>query len=326
MRRRDFIAGAAALGALRAKSAHGQQRAAPVVGFLSYASDASGSENLLAFHQGLAQGGFVEGRNVDILYRWADYRYDRLATLAADLVQRRVDVIVATAGAASARAAKAATATIPIVFQMGSDPVHEGIVDSLNRPGGNVTGSAFLAVELVAKRLELLHETAPAVSSVGYLINPTTPDDGRISLAQSAARLLGVSLQIVNAVGAREIELGFASLSQLGVGALLCDSDPLFYGQREQLAALASKHRLPAIYHAREIVVAGGLMSYGGNISEAYRLAGSYTGRILRGERPANLPVQQSSKVDLALNLAAARAIGITMPPALLARADEVIE
>jgi putative ABC transport system substrate-binding protein len=329
MKRREFIA---ALGAATASSAiwsregRTQRAALPVIGYLSYARDPGTSDNLLAFHRGLAESGYVEGRNVDILFRWAEYRYDRLPALAADLVQRRVDVIVTTAGAASALAAKAATTTIPIVFQLGSDPVREGLVASLNRPGGNVTGAAFLAVQLIEKRLEVLHETVPAATAIAYLLNPNTPDDGRTALAEAAARTLAVRLLALNATDASEIDAAFAALARQRIGALLVDSDPLFFSQRDQLAALAAHHGVPAIYHAREIVAAGGLMSYGANIDDAYRLAGVYAGRILKGEKAADLPVQQSAKVELVLNLKTAKTLGLTFPLTLLGRADEVIE
>jgi putative ABC transport system substrate-binding protein len=326
MRRRDFITGLAGAAIAAPRAAYAQQPSVPVIGYLSAATLETGPTNLEAFRQGLAQTGYVEGRNVDILFRQAEYHYDRLPALAADLVGHRVAVIVTTAGAAAALAARGATSTIPIVFQLGSDPVRLGLVASFNRPGGNITGVSFLTGALTAKRLELLHEAAPAATTIGYLFNPNGPDDGRRGQAEAAAHTLGVRMLILNVTAPSEIEAAFATVIEQRVGALLVDSDPLFAGQRRQLAALAARYGMPAIYHIRETVEAGGLMSYGANASDAYRLAGAYVGRILRGEKPADLPVQQSAEVELAINLGAAKALGLAFPLSLLGRADEVIE
>jgi putative ABC transport system substrate-binding protein len=252
-----------------------------------------------------------------------------LPALAADLVRRRVDVIVTTAGSASAQAAKSATAMIPIVFQMGEDPVELGLVASLNRPGGNITGATFLSGPLAGKRLELLHEMVPAATEIGLLVNPTNNAQtaAQVSQAEVAARALGLRLIIQNASTSREIEAAFPILAEQRIGALLVDNDALFFNQRGLLAALAARHRMPAIYHAREIVEAGGLMSYGATFADAYRLAGTYAGRILKGEKPGNLPVQQvTTKVALVINLKTAKTLGVTIPETLLATADEVVQ
>jgi putative ABC transport system substrate-binding protein len=279
------------------------------------------------FLKGLGETGYVEGRNVTIEYRWTDFQSDRLTGLAAELVNRRVAVIVATAGEEPALAAKTATATIPIVFSFGGDPVELGLVESLNRPGGNITGVSFLIRELTPKRLELLHEMVPGVTSIGYLFNPasrTTEAERRD--AEVAGRSLGVRLVLLGAKTPSEIDAAFATLAAEQVGALLVDSDPLFFRQREQLAALAASHLVPAVYFARGNVVAGGLMSYGANITDAYRVVGTYVGRILKGEKPADLPVQRSTKVELIINLKTAKALSLDIPATLYARADEVIE
>jgi putative ABC transport system substrate-binding protein len=331
MRRREFIAwigGAAASSfAIWPLAAHARQQALLVVGYLSGVAEDASPQLLAAFRQGLGETGFVEGRNVDILFRWAGYRYDRLPALAADLVSRRAAVIVATSGAAAALAAKAATTTIPIVFELGSDPIELGLVASLNRPGGNITGTTFLGQTLTAKRLEMLHEAVPAAARVGFLINSSSSTaEADVREAETAARILGVRLVILNATDADGIETAFATVAQQRIGALLTDTDVLFNGQRERIAALAARHDLPAIYHIRETVAAGGLMSYGANVNDAYRLAGLYTGRILSREKPADLPVQQSTNVELVINLKTANALGLTFPLTLLGRADEVIE
>ncbi len=249
-----------------------------------------------------------------------------LPALVADFVARRVAVIVTVAGAPSAMAAKAATSTIPIVFQLASDPVALGLVASLNRPGGNITGATFLASPLIAKRLELLHEAVPAATTIAYLVNPNTPNDGRTTDAEAAARVLGVRLLTLDARNASEIEAAFATIAQQRIGALLTDADSLFFGRVDQLVALAARYAVPAIYYGREFVVAGGLMSYGSDAKESYHLAGVYAGRILKGEKPADLPVQQATKVELTINMKTAKALGLTFPRTLLGRADEVIE
>jgi putative tryptophan/tyrosine transport system substrate-binding protein len=247
--------------------------------------------------------------------------------LAADLVRRGVDVIVASGGAAPVVAAKSATATIPIVFGSAADPVALGLVASLNRPGGNITGVSFLAEALVAKRLELLHETVPTAESIGYLVNPTSPQvEAQIKNAESSARVLGVRLMTLRASTPSDIEGAFAVVAERRIGALITAADPFFYGQRDQLAAAAARHAVPAIYQVREMADAGGLMSYGPNLPDVYRILGGYVGRILKGEKPADLPVQQATKVELVLNMKTAKPLGLTFPTALLVRADAVIE
>jgi putative tryptophan/tyrosine transport system substrate-binding protein len=327
MRRRDFIGGFSATVAWPL-AARAQQPAMPVVGFLSAAWDGYGGY-ATAFRQGLGEQGYVEGRNVEILYRYAEFRNDRLPMLAADLVRRPVAAIFTTGGQASMLAAKSATATTPIVFVTGTDPVELGLVASLNRPGGNLTGIYFLDQAVNAKRLQLLHQVVPTVSTIGFLVNPTSPPsqvDPEISEAESAARLLGLRLAILKASNPGEIEAAFASLAGRQIGALLVLADAFFNTQRDQLAALAARNAVPAIYPYREPVDAGGLMSYGVNLSDAHRLAGTYVARILKGDKPANLPVQQSTRFELVINLKTARALGIIIPETMLATADEVIQ
>jgi putative tryptophan/tyrosine transport system substrate-binding protein len=280
-----------------------------------------------AFRQGLGEAGYVEGKNVAIEYRWADGQYDRFPTLAADLVHRQVNVIAALGGAASAKAAKASTTSIPIVFQTAVDPVQVGLVESLNRPGGNLTGVTILAVELEPKLFELLHELAPAATVIALLVNPTSPFAETLSRdALAAARALGLQLNVVQASTEREFDTVFARLVELRVGALVISPDVLFTNGSDKLAALMLHHALPAIYSVREFAVAGGLMSYGPSITETWRLMGIYSGRILKGEKPADLPVQQVTRVELVINLKAAKALGVTFPLTLLGRADEAIE
>jgi putative ABC transport system substrate-binding protein len=325
VRRRDFIAGLGSTATWHV-SARAQQPV-PLIGFLSGATEHTGPHLTAAFRRGIGEQGYVEERNVKVLFRWAEYQYDRLPTLAADLVQRRVALIVATGGITSALAAKSATATIPIVFQLGADPVEFGLVASLRRPGGNVTGVSFLTTALVAKRLELLHEIAPNATSIGFLVNPTSPQlRAQMNEAEFAARVLGVRLMTRETSTPSDVEEAFATLAGQHIGAILVDSDPFFFDRGPQLAALAAHHAIPAIYHTRETVEAGGLMSYGANISDAYRLAGTYAGRILNGDSPADLPVQQSVKVELVLNLKTAKALALAVPQSILLRADEVIE
>ncbi len=322
MNRRDMMAlvGGAAAWPLAARA-----QATPVVGYLSSNRPDAVARNMVAFRHGLGDAGYVEGQNVTIEYRWAEDQIDRLPALAADLVRRRVTVI-ATSGIATA-AAKAATKTIPIVFEAGSDPVQTGLVTKLNRPGGNLTGTFFLSRALEAKRLELLHEMVPAATSIAYLVNSASlPTEVEMNEAKVAARALGVRLVVLNASSPSEIESAFAALVKERAGALLAGSDPLFFDQRDQLAVLASRYAVPAIYHDRQITQAGGLMSYGASVLDGYRLVGDYTGRILKGEKPSELPVQQSTKVELVINLKTAKALGLTVPPNLLAIADEVIE
>jgi putative tryptophan/tyrosine transport system substrate-binding protein len=325
MRRRDFITlvgGAAAWPAI----AKGQQRANPVVGFLNGASYSLSAHLVRAFHQGLGETGFVEGRNVAFDYRSAEGRYATLPALAADLVSRRVDVIAAT-GTPAGLPAKAATTSIPIVFVTGSDPVQQGLVPNLHRPGGNLTGATTLAVEMGQKRLQLLHELVPHAKLIGALINPVGPNvEPLMQDLKTAASTLRLSVHVVHASAERDFDPAFAELSQKQAGALLIGTDTFFNSQSAKLGALTLRKAMPAVYQYREFAAAGGLMSFGGSIADAYRVAGVYTGRILKGERPADLPVQQSAKAELFINLRTAKALGLTVPSTLLARADEVID
>jgi len=327
IRRREFVTllgGAAAAWPLAVRA---QQAGMPVIGLLNSGSPNATADLVAAFRDGLNDAGYVEHRNVGVEYRWAEGRYDRLPRLAAELVRRQVAVIVSAAGIAGALAAKAATTTIPIVFQGGFDPVAGGVVVSLNRPGGNITGVTSLNTELVPKRLELLRELLPTATIIALLLNPTGPTaESQSKDLQAAARSLGLRLHVLHASTEREIESAFANLAQLRPGGLLISADAFFNIQSEQLAALALHHAVPTIHSYRDFAAAGGLMSYGGSFTDQYRFAGVYTGRILKGEKPADLPVQQSAKVELILNLKTARALGITVPQLLLGRADEVIE
>jgi ABC-type uncharacterized transport system substrate-binding protein len=327
MKRREFIVllgGATVAWPLAARA---QQATMPVVGFLNSTSAASWRHLVESFRRGLGETGFIEGQNVAIEFRWAEGQYDRLPALADDLVRRRVAVFVATGGDASGRAAKAATATIPIVFTSGADPVREGLVASFNRPGGNATGVNLLLTAIEGKRLELLREMVPTAALIAVLLNPANRMfDSQVNDVQAAARSAGQQLHILRASNDGEIDAAFAAAAELRVGALLVASDPFFNSRRERLAELASRYAIPAIYELREYAAAGGLMSYGINLAEAYRLVGVYTGRILKGDKPAELPVQQLAKFEFIINLKAAKALGIEVPPGLLARADEVIE
>jgi putative tryptophan/tyrosine transport system substrate-binding protein len=326
MNRRAFITllgGAVAAWPLAARA---QQAAMPVIGFLNSASPGPYASNVAAFRQGLKEAGYVDGHNVAVEYRWADGQYDRLPAMAAELIRRPVAVIAATSTPA-ALAAQKATTVIPIVFTTSSDPVHLGLVASLSRPSGNVTGVTQLNVEVAPKRVELLHELVPAATVIALLVNPTNPNAGTVaSDLQAAARARGLRSDVLHASTEREIESAFATLSRLHADGLVIGPDVFFNTRTEQLAALAVRHAVPAIYHNREFVASGGLMSYAGSIADSYRHAGLYTGRILKGEKPAELPVQQATKVELIVNLKAAKALGLTVPLALLGRADEVIE
>jgi putative ABC transport system substrate-binding protein len=326
MRRRDVfrLVGGAVAWPLAARA---QQPAMPVVGFLGVKSAAEAADDVAAFRRGLKEAGYSEGRNASIAFRWAEDQAERLPALAADLVQRQVRVIVAASGPA-ALAAKAATATIPIVFQLGNDPIAVGLVASLNRPGGNITGVTTLSVELGQKRLELLHELIPTATSIAVLVNPNnaTPLETQSMDLQAAARSLGLQLHVLQASIDRDLEAVFATLIQLRAGGLAIGGDAFLNARSEQLAALALRHGVPAIHQPRDFAAAGGLMSYGSSNMDAIRLAGVYTGKILAGAQPADLPVLQAVKVELVINLKTARALGLTVPTALLVRANEVIE
>ena len=326
MKRRDFIAllGSAAAWPLAARA---QQRTMPVIGFLSSVSPEELANLIVAFHEGLRETGYVEGRNVAIEYRFARGHNERLPEFAADLVHRRVDVIAAPGSPPGIVAAKAATTTIPIVFFLGGDPVASGFVASLNRPGGNLTGVTTLGADLGPKRLELLHEVVPTATLFAALINPAGSNaDVFIKNAQAAARTLGLRLEVVHASTDGDLDSVFATLVRLRAGGLVIAPDQFLYTRSGQIAAQAIRHALPTIFQYRESTIAGGLMSYGGNAMDAFRLVGAYAGRILKGEKPSDLPVHQSTKVELVVNQKTAKALGITLPPTLLARADEVIE
>jgi ABC-type uncharacterized transport system substrate-binding protein len=327
MKRREFITligGAAAAWPLAARA---QQPAMPAIGFLHVAFPGPYTQHLVAFRQGLRQSGYVEGQNVAIEYRWANNEYDRLPELAADLVRRQMALIAVAGGPPSALAAKAATSTIPIVLVFGADPVGLGLVASLNRPGGNVTGVTFLTTELMAKRLELLRELIPQATTVAYLA------DARSVVGQemlrdmlAAASALGRQIAVVEARSDRDFEPAFATFAERQVGALVVGASQLFDSNRDQLVALAARHKMPAIYQTREYVLDGGLMSYGANQVDAYRVGGLYVGQILKGEKPANLPIQQATKIELVINLKTAKTLGFEMPLSLMIRADEMIE
>jgi putative ABC transport system substrate-binding protein len=327
VKRRGFIGSLIGATVAWPLTARAQQSAMPVLGFLGGGSPDTDANRMRALRQGLSEAGYVEGKNVAIEYRWAEGQYDRFSALATDLIRRQVNVIAALGGAASAKAAKALTTSIPIVFQTAVDPVEFGLVESLNRPGGNLTGVTNLSVELGPKLLELLHELVPAVTVIGLLVNPTTPFAEILTRdTQAAARTLGLQLHILQASTELDFDTVFATLVNLQVGALVIAPDVVFTNASDKLAALMLHHALPAIYSVREFAVAGGLISYGPSIADAWRLTGIYAGRILKGEKPADLPVQRSTKVELLINLKTAKAIQILIPPILLERADEVVE
>jgi putative ABC transport system substrate-binding protein len=327
IKRRDFVTllGSAAVWPLAARA---QQAPMPVVGLLDQRSPDELADRLRGFRQGLKDSGYVEGENVAIEYRWAEGQYDRLPELAAELVRRQVSVIAATGGHPAAFAAKTATTTIPVVFIASDDPVRLGLVVSLARPGGNLTGINFFSGELTAKRLELLHELVPAATRVAVLVNPANAVNVETTLREvgTAASAIGLRIQVLNASTIREINTAFATFVRQPVDAVFVGIDPFFNSRRTQLVHLATRYALPASYPARDFAEAGGLMSYGANIANAWRQVGVYAGRILKGAKPADLPVVQSSKFELVINQQAAQMLGLSVPPMLLARADEVIE
>ena len=326
MKRREFITllGGAAAWPLTARA---QPQATPVIGFLLIASASSTKDETEGFRRGLRETGYIEGQNLVIEYRWAEAQYDRLPGLVADLVHRGVAVIAAGGSAAPGLAAKAATSTIPVVFQTGSDPVKDGLVATMNRPGGNVTGVSRMAVTLEAKRLELLHELIPNATVIAFLVNPKNPRaELQLQQMQEAARKLGLSVQVARASSEQELDVTFANMVQQQVGALLVAQEPSYAGRRQQITALAARYGIPATYGQREYTAAGGLMSYDASVADSFRQMGVYVGRILRGAKPADLPVLQPTKFELVINMATAKALGLDVPPTLLARADEVIE
>jgi len=327
VKRREFITllgGAAAAWPLAARA---QQPAMPVVGVVRIATPGESPHLEHAFRQGLAQAGYVENQNIGIEWRWAEGRYERLPDILAELVGRRVAAIAVPGAAATALAAKAATHTIPIVFMMGGDPVEFGLVASLARPGGNITGVAMLQAPVVAKRVDLLHQLIPTALTIGLLTNPTNPfGEAERREVQTAVRTLGLELHVANAKDQDEIDASFQNLIAQGARAIVIGADAYYFNQRKQIAALAASYSIPAIAQWSEYTASGGLMSYGNNIPDAYRLTGVYVGRILKGEKPSDLPVEQPTKFDFVINLATAKALGLTIPDKLLALADEVIE
>src|SRR6266481_6019188 len=327
MRRRKFVALLGGVVAAWPFAARAQQKAMPVIGVLSTGSPSVSSGLFMAFRQGLSEAGYVEGQNLAIEYRWAEGNYDRLPALAADLVGRKVDLIMASSPP-SALAAKSATSTIPIVIRGGGDPVGGGLIASLARPGGNLTGVSFVPNELTAKRLELLSELVPQAGAIALLVNPTSGANTErvIRDVQEAARTKGLQLHVLKASSESEIDTAFASLVQLHAGALVVGADPFLSGRREQLVALASRRAVPSIYAWREFAASGGLISYGPSLTSAFRLVGHYAGKVLKGAKPADLPVQQPTTFELVINLKTAKALGLTVPQSMLARADEVIE
>jgi putative tryptophan/tyrosine transport system substrate-binding protein len=327
MRRREFIKVIAASAAAWPIAVRAQQAPIPVVGFINAASAQNYTRQLAAFLKGLGESGYVDGRNVAVEYRWAEGQNDRLPAMAADLVHRQVAVMAATSTPA-ALAAKAATTTIPIIFELGSDPVELGLVASLSRPGGNVTGVIQWNIEVAPKRLEVLHELLPTARVIALLVDPTDPTNAKTTVSEvsAAAKTFGLQLHVLNASNENDFPGVFAKLIQLGAGGLVVGGGAFFVSHEKQLAALTVRHAVPAASEHREFAAAGGLLSYGSDITDAYRLTGIYTGRILRGDKPAELPVQRATKVELYINLKTAKALGLNVPPALQARADEMIE
>jgi putative ABC transport system substrate-binding protein len=327
MRRRDFVILLAGAMGGRPSAVRAQQKAMPVIGYLSSTSPIPAAPGLAAFRKGLSETGYVEGQNVEIEFRWAEGRYDRLPGLAAELVDRKVDLIAATGGIVSARAAKNSTSSIPIVFVVGTDPIEDGLVVSFPRPGGNLTGISLLISALNAKRLELLTELVPQARVIALLVDPnSTTSEGAIRLMQEAASARRVQLYLWKATSETEIDAAFGTLTQRHMDALLVSANPFFDNHREQLLALAARHALPAIYAWRDFVAEGGLISYGASVANVIRQLGIYAGKILKGAKPADLPVQQPTNFELVVNLKTANALGLTVPPSILARADEVIE
>jgi putative ABC transport system substrate-binding protein len=327
MQRREFITllgGAVAAWPLAARA---QQSALPIVGFVGFSSPQAYAAETTAFHRGLAETGYVEGQNVAIKYRWANGQFDRLPSLAADLIRQQLNVLAAIGTPASALAAKAATKTIPIVFVTGGDPVSLGLVESLNRPGGNATGVYMLTAALEPKRLELIREVVPNTRVIGVIVDPNSPDTGlQMKELPAAASALGLQIKIVDASSEGEIDAAFAALRQYPVGAVLLTSSPFYLPQRQKIVALAARYAIPTVYFFRAFADVGGLMSYGTSLTDAYRQAGIYVGRILKGEKASDLPIQQSVKVELVINMKTAKTLGLTFPLPLLGRADEVIE
>jgi len=325
MKRREFMLALGGAAASMPRVARAQPPAMPVIGFLRSTSAAEATEFVTAFRLGLKDAGYIEGQNVAIEFRWAQGQNDRVPDLVADLIRRPVAVIVGDAF--PMLTAKAATASIPIVFAAGGDPVAQGLVNSLNRPGGNVTGVHFFAGVLGAKRLDLLRQLLPKTKTIAVLVHPNTPNtEAERRDVQAAAKTIGQQLVVLDANGERDIDMAFATFVQRGADALLAGSGPFMTAQRKQLIELAARHTLPACYHAREVVMDGGLMSYGASVADAYRQVGTYAGRILKGEKPGDLPVMRSTKFEFVINLRTAKTLGLEIPPALLATADEVIE
>ena len=327
MRRREFITLLGSAAAFWPLAAHGQLPAMPVIGFLSGTTSAPFAHLVAAYREGLREMGYVEGRNLAIEFRWAEGQYNRLPEMAADLVRRHVTVITTSGGDPAAFAAKAATTTIPIVFTAGTDPVKLGLVASLNRPGGNATGVHILAAMMEGKRLGLLRELVPTVTRIAVLLNPTYPSTGaQLKEVEEAARTLGLQTQVLHASNELDLDTTFATLPQLRVGGLQVCADPFFNSRRDQIVALAARYAIPAVYEQREFAVVGGLASYGTSLTDAYHQIGLYTGRVLNGDKPADLPVMQSTRYEFLINLKTANALGLEISPTLSARADEVIE